>query len=183
MSLHLSAEEFDLILQKNPQSLQTNRYLHFEKCTSCKDEYKQQQQTHLLLNKISPLSAPGIISQAVLKNLSKISDSVKPKSKTDWSFLLSILVLFAISSWILFSGRLASYLGEYAPDFMKEENSLIRTEEIVKTISTHIPAFSLDFSWLSIKWGSLYLYIGMIVAILYIFIDYKLSRRYKFRRS
>ena len=46
MSMHLSQDELSIIIQKTPQHLASNRYLHYEKCAYCRASYKQQIAIH-----------------------------------------------------------------------------------------------------------------------------------------
>ena len=180
MSMHLTKDEFALIIQKSPQRLSTNRLLHYEKCSNCRDLYKQQIAVHKTLLNIKPLKAPVSVLNNVMRSVGALS-SKTPNKNTDWVFLFALVTLFAIGAWFIFSGGLGESLVQYVPQIIPDIEITGKTYEIIKSFKESLKSVNFTFHFFKVNGHSLYLFFGALSFLFYMFWDKKFGRNYKFK--
>ena len=181
MSDHLNFDEIFRIVNKTPESLETGRYAHFMNCKKCQREYKAQLTSDSILKGIKPKTAPASIIKQVFVQLSGM-ESIKIKEKTDWVFLVAIILLFTIGSWFVFSGKAISYLQDYTSQVVPEKQE-IKNLEFLDSIKDKMPDFNFKFEFPDINWGNIYLALGIFVGVFYMLLDRKISHYFKVHKT
>lgn len=181
MSDHLNYDEIIRIVKKDLQSLQTGRYTHYKNCKICQKEYSDQLSTDKVLQGIHPKQAPENIFKGVINRLSQ-GNTIKIKEKTDWIFLIAILLLFSIGSWFVFSGKAGLYIEQYTPDVVSE-NENIKGLEIIESFKDWIPEINFNIDLPHINFGNMYLALGIVAILFYMLIDRKISHNFKVRKT
>ena len=179
MSEHLTFDEILQAVNKTPESLVTNRYIHFQECRRCQKEYHNQKSAEKLLKTIRPKPAPISIVQNVRIKLEQIVP-LKGKEKTDWSFLIAIVLLFSIGSWFIFSGKAESYLNQYAPQVISEPEK-VKDFTIIDSITEFFNSISIDLP--DFNFVNIYLTFGILAILFYMMIDRKINRNFKVHKT
>jgi hypothetical protein len=179
MSEHLTADEIILAVSKSPQSLASNRYDHFTGCAKCQNEYISQNTTNTVLSGLKPKSAPAGIVKSVLSQLGQIVPA-RVKEKTDWTFLIAIVLLFSIGSWFLFSGKAETYLKQYAPNTVTEKQ-IVKDFTIIDSIREFFS--DLNIKMPNLNFGNFYLALGVLAVLFYMIIDKKIARNLKAHKT
>jgi hypothetical protein len=184
MTDHLNQNELNLAVEENPQKLPREKYTHFTLCSQCLEQYNIQQMMHISLKKLKPVPAPEKISQKVLNSLISISKQAVPKKKTDWIFLLAMIILFGIGSWYLFNGKVNTILTQYAPQITPEKTELVNNStKVFQSLKQKINSVEFNFRLTGFNWHAFYVLIGLLAFIFYTVLDKKLSQMYKMRRG
>lgn len=179
MKEHLTFDEIVQVISKSPENLATNRYKHFTECEKCQKECNNQLAADKVLKTINPKPAPSYIVRSVLGKLEQIIPS-KVKEKTDWIFLIAIVLLFSIGSWFLFSGKAGSYIKQYAPQAVTEQEYV----EDFTIIDSMKDFFSgINFELPDFNFGNIYLALGILAILFYMVIDKKISRNFKVHKT
>ncbi len=181
MSMHLNKDELTLIIEKSPQHLSTNRFLHFEKCNNCRKLYKQQIGVHNALLNIAPIKAPASILGNVVKAMGEIPSKM-PTKKTDWMFLFALITLFGIGAWFIFSGSLGESIGQYLPQIVTETESTKIVSEFFKPYKDSIGNINFTFELFKMNGHRLYLFFGFLSFFFYMFLDKKFGHSIKLNR-
>ena len=181
MNEHLNFDEITQAINKSPQGLPAHRYKHFIECRECQLEYKKQSSVDEVLRSAQPKAAPSFIAEKVMKQLGRLSTS-KIKEKTDWVFLISMVLLFSIAAWFLFSGKINSVIKEYAPQITTEKEK-ITEPTVIETITDSVSKFEFKFDIPDFNFGNMYLALGFLAILFYMLLDRKLSHHYKVRKT
>jgi hypothetical protein len=183
MNNHLNQNELHLAVEEDPKKLPKERYEHFSACSYCREQYNIQRMVHNSLKKLKPVSAPDRISQKVLHNLVSFSKQAIPKKKTDWIFLLALIVLFTIGSWYLFNGKIGTFFVDSAQQIVPENTEFVNhSNEFVQSLWEKIN--SIDFNLKTgLNWRTLYVFFGLLAFIFYMILDKKIGHMYKMRRG
>jgi len=179
MSEHLTFDEIIQVINKSPESLAKNRYVHFKECEICQSECNNQLSADSVLKNIQPKSAPGMVLKNVLNKLEQIVPS-KVKEKTDWTFLIAIVLLFSIGSWFIFSGKVGTYIKQYAPQVVTEQEK-VEDFTIIDSIKEFFSGLSFELP--DLNFGNFYLAIGILAILFYMLIDRKYSRNFKVHKT
>lgn len=183
MSKHLTTNEFEQIIGQGPQSLVSNRFLHFENCSQCKNEYEHQLSADKVLKQLKPVSTPKMISEKVIQTVERITHNNMPKKKTDWVFLMAVITLFSIGAWIMFSGKIAQYLPKNVTQIVTGQKQEIQKNTYFDEIKDKVPAIDFSFKLPVLKNSTLMAMLGIIAALFYYMLDRKLSRFYRFKKT
>ncbi|MCB0281158.1 MAG: hypothetical protein H6627_09750 [Calditrichae bacterium] len=183
MSKHLTIDEIQLIISKTPKSLDSNRFLHFENCSQCRTIYNRQILANSILAELKPRTAPEIISQKVIQSVERIAVQGIPKKKTDWVFLLAVVTLFAIGSWLLFSGKIAQYLPQNVTEIVSEQKQVVEENKYLDTVKDMLPSVNIDFKLPDLNQYSFFILMGLIAILFYYFLDRKLNQIYRIRKT
>ena len=179
MNEHLTLDEIMQALNKPPESLASNRYMHFKTCEKCQMGYKNQQSADLILKSMRPKPVAGVVLERVLDKIELIVPS-KIKEKTDWTFLIAIVLLFSIGSWFIFSGKAESYIQNYAPQLVTEKEE-VNDFTIIDSIRAFFTGLKVEFP--ELDFGNFYLALGIFAILFYMYIDSKISRNFKVHKT
>jgi len=177
MSDHLNPQEISQIISDGKEKLSLSKNKHLEKCSMCQKTFSDHQSVHTSLLKIIPINSPPGIKQEVIKRLEKMEFLVKPKNKTDWSFLFAIVTLLLIGFWIIIYGE-ASFVDQ---GIVSLKNSFPEINNL--EIGIKLPEFNI------LNWGNyfpikyLYMFAGLVSILLYSVMDKKLYNLYKLNKS
>jgi len=181
MKEHLSHDEIIRALNSTAQSLDVARLKHLKECEKCQQEYKIQLSTDKLLKKIHPKPAPVILLKNVFYKLERISP-VKIKEKTDWVFLVSMILLFSTVSWFVFSGRVSSLISHYTQEIIPEKQQLKETK-IINKIKEDVSTIDFKIEFPDFNFGNIYLAIGILAILFYMIVDRKISKNFKVHKT
>ena len=182
MNEHLSHDEINMMLVKGKQSLSGSRYMHFENCQACQAEFSMQLYAHKALQSINLKRAPLIISQKVMKKISKIAENSVPK-KTDWVFLIAVVTLFAIGSWVIFSGKIAEYLPGNITTIVNNQTEKVKEYKYIEEVKDILPSFSIDFKLPSENHFSTFILLGILAVLFYYLLDRKFGQLYRIKKT
>jgi len=184
MTDHLNQNELQLALEENAKNLPRQRFEHFTSCNYCQEQYNIQYTVHNSLKKIKPVLAPERISQKVLSSIINASRQAMPKKKTDWVFLMALIILSAIGAWYLFNGQISTFITDYVPQIAPEKTVIVNnSNEFIDSLRNKINAMEINVKITGFNWRSLYVLFGFFAFIFYIVLDKKLNQLYKMRRT
>jgi hypothetical protein len=181
MRKHLSYDEIARAVKSSPQSLEIGTFKHFKECEKCQEEYKIQLSADKLLKNIHPKPAPLTLLENVVNKLERISP-LKIKEKTDWVFLISMILLFSTVSWFVFSGRISSVISHYTQEIIPEKQQLKETQ-IIKKIKEDVSTIDFKIEFPDFNFGNIYLAIGILAILFYMIIDRKISKNFKVHKT
>lgn len=182
MKDHLNYDEMNQIVRKTPESLSRDRYLHFKECEKCQQEYYNQVSVDKVLKDIHPKSAPADILKGVLNKIAGIDSSLRIKEKTDWVFLIAIILLFAIGTWFIFSGKITTYFQEYTPQVISQ-NQNTEKMDIINPLKEEISKINFNFHLPHLSFGNMYLVLGLLAIMFYVLLDKKISSNFKTHKT
>ncbi|KAA3618343.1 MAG: hypothetical protein D8M58_20805 [Calditrichaeota bacterium] len=180
MSNHLSKDELEQIIQKTPQHLSTNRFLHYEKCSYCQGMYKDQNSIHVKLLKLNPLTAPGNILDNVVNAVTKMSPKTI-KVKTDWLFLFALMALFGIGIWFVFNSSFTNEFSQLFTKIISDSETTFKMPPIINNVKENVKGIDLSFDVFKVNGHGLYLAFGFLSIILYVILDNRFGRIYKIK--
>jgi len=178
MNEHLTFDEILQAVNKSPQNLASHRFKHFETCEKCLLAYNSQRAADKILKTARPKKAPLSITQKVIETLSV----TKIKEKTDWTFLFSMVLLFSIAAWFLFSGKIGSIIKTYTPQVITEEVDSIEPG-MIDSIKDGVSSFNFSFDLPDLNFGNMYLVVGALAILFYMFLDKKIGHNFKVRKT
>lgn len=183
MSKHLSQDEIQQIISQNPKNLESNRFLHFENCAYCKSLYHSQMQANIILSQIKPRKAPAVIANKVIQSVELLAKQSIPGKKTDWVFLLAVITLFAIGSWLLFSGKIVQFMPQSVTQIVSEQKQVVEENQYIDTVKELLPKVEFNIKMPGITQYSFIIMMGIISIIFYYLIDRKLNQIYRIRKT
>ena len=134
-----------------------------------------------LLNKIHPKPAPQTLLKNVLNKLDQITP-VNVKERTDWVFLISMILLFTTVSWFVFSGKAGKIITHYSQQIIPEKEQ-VEEPGIINKIREDVTAIDFSFKFPDFNFGNIYLAVGILAILFYMIIDRKISKNFKVHKT